>query len=155
MYRAHIKNLRSPSKALTLIELLIAVLILVPLFAIGMQTFIKCMELSDLAKNSSLAVWGIKNRITTIENTVFSQIYNTYNNTTFTIPGLNGKGKTYINNTNPNHVIVTISFSWKERSGRIIGEDKNLNGILDAGEDTNGNGQLDSPVEMTTQIYNM
>ena len=154
MHRPLFKNLRS-RRALTIIELLIAVLILVPLFGIGMQTFVKCMELSDLARNSALAVAGVKNRISTIEKTAFIQIYNTYNNTTFTITGLNGKGKTYVNNTNPDHVIVTISFSWKERSGRTIGEDKNINGILDAGEDANGNGQLDSIVEMTTQIYNM
>ena len=154
MSKPRFKNLRN-SKALTIVELLIAVLILAPLFTIGMQTFIKCIELSDAAKNSSLAVGGIKNRITTIENTAFNQIYNTYNNTSFTLAGLNGEGKTYVDQSNPAHLIVMISFSWKERSGRIIGEDTNLNGTLDAGEDKNGNGQLDSLVEMTTQIYNM
>jgi len=39
-----------------------------------------------------------------------------------------------------------ITAHFKLPNGRIIGEDKNLNGILDAGEDLNGNGELDSPV---------
>ncbi len=142
-------------KGLTIVEVLISVLILLPLFTLGMQTFIKCVELSDIAKNSSLAVWGVKNRITTIENTAFNQIYNTYNNTTFTIAGLTGMGKTYVDNSNPNHVTVTISFCWRERNARVIGEDENLNGTLNGGEDANGNGQIDSIVGMATQIYNM
>ncbi len=145
----------TPHQGFTIIELLIAVFILLPFFAIGMQTFIKCVELSDTAKNSALAVAGVKNRMVAIEQTAFNQIFANYNNTTFTITGLNGMGKTYIDNSSANHVIVTISFSWKERSGRVIGEDKNINGTLDAGEDANGNGQLDSLVELTTQIYNM
>jgi len=37
---------------------------------------------------------------------------------------------------------------------KVIGEDKNLNGILDPGEDTNGNGIIDSPVELVTQVAN-
>ena len=154
MFKPLIKNLRS-KKALSLVELLIAVLILIPLFTMSMETLIRCIDLSDLAKNSSLAVTGFKNRLTTIESTNFSQIFNTYNNTTFTINGLNGIGKTYVDNSNPNHLVVTLSFSWQERNGRVIGEDKNLNGTLNAGEDLNGNGQIDSIVEATTQIYNM
>ena len=34
-----------------------------------------------------------------------------------------------------------------------MGEDTNINGALNAGEDANGNGVLDSPVEMTTYIF--
>ena len=45
-----------------------------------------------------------------------------------------------------------ITASFKLPNGRIIGEDKNLNGILDAGEDLNGNGELDSPVFLKSFI---
>jgi len=38
---------------------------------------------------------------------------------------------------------------WRQRLGNIIGEDRNLNGALDAGEDTGGvSGELDSPCEL-------
>lgn len=140
---------------LTIVELLVSILILIPLFTLGIQTFIKCIELSDMAQNSSLATVGIKSRVSAIENTAYNQIFNTYNNTTFTISGLTGMGKTYVDNSNPNHLLVTLSFCWRERSGRIVGEDKNLNGVLNGGEDSNANGQIDSIVRVTTQIYNM
>jgi len=47
---------------------------------------------------------------------------------------------------------VILTVSWKQRDGRIIGEDLNLNGILDAGEDANSNGRLDSPSELRSLI---
>ena len=149
-----IKKIKDQS-GLTVVEVLIATLILVPLFAIGMMVFIKCIDLSDMSKNSSLAVWSVKKRIADIENTAYNQIFGNYNNTTFTINGLTGMGKTYVDNSSASHLVVTVSFSWRERSGRIVGEDKDLDGVLDAGEDTNANGQLDSIVKLSTQIYNM
>ena len=50
-------------------------------------------------------------------------------------------------------LLVTVSFSWRESGGRIIGEDLNLNGRLDAGEDKNGNGIIDSVVQFSSYIY--
>ncbi|HNS71498.1 MAG TPA: prepilin-type N-terminal cleavage/methylation domain-containing protein [bacterium] len=35
---------------------------------------------------------------------------------------------------------------------QVIGEDKNLNGVLDSGEDTNGDGKISSPVDIKTVI---
>jgi len=49
---------------------------------------------------------------------------------------------------------IKITCSWQERGGRVIGEDKNLNGQLDTGEDTNGNGELDSPLQIVSYIAN-
>lgn len=142
-------------KGLTLVEVLIAVLILIPMFTVGMQTFIKCIELSDVARNSSLAVWGVKNRMAAIENTAYANISANYNNTTFNINGLTGIGITYVD-TSTNHLTVTVSYSWRERNGRVIGEDKNLNGSFDAGEDTiTANNRLDSIAQVSSQIYNM
>ena len=46
-------------------------------------------------------------------------------------------------------VEVIVSF----RAGnRVVGEDQNLDGILDAGEDTDGSGTLSSSVSLTTLI---
>ncbi|MBI5554451.1 MAG: prepilin-type N-terminal cleavage/methylation domain-containing protein [Elusimicrobia bacterium] len=42
---------------------------------------------------------------------------------------------------------VVITVCWRAKDGRIIGEDTNLNGVLDAGEDMNANSELDSPVK--------
>jgi hypothetical protein len=46
---------------------------------------------------------------------------------------------------------VRLTVSFRSRN-RVIGEDSNLNGILDAGEDSNGNGRLDSPAEVISLI---
>ena len=58
-----------------------------------------------------------------------------------------------MDDTDPEFLLVTISVCWRQGS-RIIGEDLNLNGALDAGEDTNGNGIIDSTVELVTQVAN-
>jgi hypothetical protein len=38
---------------------------------------------------------------------------------------------------------------YREKPNRVIGEDINLNGILDGGEDLNGDGRLSSLCEIT------
>lgn len=151
------RNRLKSKRGFTLPELLISIVLLLPVFTVVMQTFIKCTTLTDIARNSSIAVWTCKNQIAAIQNTAFVNIAGTWNNDTFTAANanVNGIGVTYIDSSDPDHVVVTVSFSWRERSGRIIGEDADLDGTLDVGEDANGNGQLDSEVEMTTVIYNI
>ena|SRR3989338_4989467 len=139
--------------AFTLPELLISTLILMSIFAGGMLTFLKCMELSDMARNTSAAVLAAKNKLTEIDNASFTQILASYNNASFDIANINGKGIVYIDDSAPNIVKITAVVSWKQGNGRIIGEDSNLNGQLDAGEDKNGNGSLDSLVQFVTLKY--
>ena len=47
---------------------------------------------------------------------------------------------------------VTVVVCYREKQNRVIGEDQNLNGILDGGEDLNGDGRLSSLVEITTFV---
>ena len=147
----HIKH--QNNKAFSLSELMIAALVFSATFAGIIMVFFRCIELSELARNSSAAVNAVKSRIATIENTAFDQIVSTYNNTTFTTNGVNGTGITYVTSLDADLLRVTLVFSWREKNGRAMGEDTDINGTLNAGEDANGNGVLDSPVEMTTYIY--
>lgn len=144
-------RLRS-NKGISMVEVLVATLVLLPILTVVMQNFIRCMEMNEKAQQTSLAVWAERSRATAIERTPFNQIAATYNNTTFTVPGLNGAGATYVEAPDPDLLTVHLSFSWRDRRGRLTGEDVNLNGQLDAGEDTNGNGRLDSSVGFSTQI---
>ena len=56
---------------------------------------------------------------------------------------------------------VFTTAAWRHYDGRSFGEDRNLNGTLDAGEDLNNNSRLDSPVQLraflsdkgTTGVY--
>lgn len=66
------------------------------------------------------------------------------------------RGRVYVNNIHPGTTASTtnllrakVVICWKDKGG-IIGEDKNLNGALDAGEDINGNGEIDSPCQLET-----
>ena len=71
---------------------------------------------------------------------------------TFANANLNGIGVSEVDNTNPGLLMVTMSFSWRQTNNRIIGEDTNFNGQLNAGEDKNGNGVLDSPAQLVSYI---
>lgn len=102
-------------KGLTLTEILISTLILIPVFVSVMYVFIQCMELSETAANSTTAVWASQDKITEIENAQFSQIFGTYNNTDFTTQGLNGRGAIYIDNSNTDILEITVSFSWQQK----------------------------------------
>ena len=148
-------RLKCNSKGLTLPELLIATVILLPIFVGVMLTFIYCMQYSEMASNQTTAILACKNRMTQIENAAYTQVFNTFNNTTFTVNGFNGMGITYIDNTNPDLLQIITAFCWRERNGRIVGEDRDLDGNLDAGEDVNGNGRLDSRVQLVTLRYNL
>ena len=148
------KAFKNDFRGFTLPELLIATVLMAVIFTGVLLTILKCMELSDIARNSSTAVLAAKSKMAEIENTAYSQIFANYNNVSFNINGLtNAKGVTYVNNSTPNILTITMVICWKQPNGRVFGEDKNLNGQLDAGEDKNGNGKLDSVVQLTTVKY--
>jgi hypothetical protein len=132
---------------------MIATLVLLPIFAGAVVVFMRCIELNEIARNSSSALLAVKTRMANVENTSFANAVATFHNTTFTQAGLTGMGVTYVSLANPDLLQVTTSFSWQEKNGRVIGEDKNLNGVLNVGEDANGNGVLDSPVTLRTLMY--
>ena len=143
-------------KGFALPELLLSVLLLGMIFTGTMLTILKCMELSEIAANSSTAVLAAKNKMAEIENTSFSQIVDSlgdYHNVSFDINGLSGKGVTYVDVAG-DMLTVNVVICWKQPNGRLFGEDVNLSGQFDAGEDSmDNNNRLDSMVELTTLKY--
>ena len=137
----------------TLAEIIIATAVFMIAFVGILLSYLRSVELSELSRNSSTAVQAARSRMEQIKDTSFSQIMGNYNIVTFTAAGLNGKGVSYVDNTNPDLLLVTISFCWQQKNGKIIGEDSNLNGLVDAGEDKNGNGMIDSPVQLVSYVY--
>lgn len=140
-------------KAFTLVETLVATGVFL-IATIGiMYSYLKCLELTEIGRNASIAVQAVKNEMEDIKNSNFTTLYATYNNATFTAAGINGKGVVYVDNSNPALLQVKVVFCWQQQNGRLIGEDADLDGVLDAGEDKNGNGQIDSYVQIQTNIY--
>jgi prepilin-type N-terminal cleavage/methylation domain-containing protein len=146
----------------TLIELMISLFIMLIVF-VGLLSIVNySLELQESSKNITIAINAVRQRIEEIRYTPFNNIISLYNNTPsniFNITELNGRGRTtiiratYVNGTdNPNLLNVRAVICWRQKNGRIIGEDINLNGRLDTGEDLNSNGLIDSPCILTTAI---
>ncbi len=137
----------------TLLELMIAVSVLIVALVGLLGVFSHMISLNENSGKLTLVVAACQAKLEEMRNSTFSNLYTTYNGTSFNPNGFSSgdaKGSIYINNSNPNLLQVFVSVSWRTRSNRIVGEDRNLNGVLDAGEDSNANGRLDSPAEIAT-----
>ena len=153
MVHFHGQSVFGRNQGMTTVELLIAILILSPIFVSTMYVFIKCSRLAEFSRHASMAMISCRDKLTEIENTDFSQILSQYQGSTFNLSGLEGKGTVLIDDTTAGQLDITVSFAWKEKDGRVIGEDADLDGQIDVGEDLNGNGLLDSPVMLSTRVY--
>lgn len=141
-------------KGFTIIEILIALAILIVAISSILITYLACFVLIDTVKNINIATNAAQGIIEEIRSTPFTQIINNYNGLNFIVNDMpSSRGVVYVDDTNPELLQVTVSVCWRHRN-RVIGEDSNLNGVLDVGEDANGNGIIDSPVELTTRIAN-
>jgi len=141
-------------KGFTLPEILLAAVIASFALCGILLTYITCLDTVKLSKNVSIATSAAQGLIEDIRSTPFPQIITNYDQLIFTVNNIpSSRGIVYVDDTNPELLLVTVSVCWKQGK-RIIGEDTNLNGALDAGEDTNGNGIIDSTVELVTQVAN-
>lgn len=147
----------SKKTAFTLIELMIAAGILALVLVGLLLLFIYSLSLSELAGNLTIAISQAQGKLEEIRNHSFDSIAVDYGESgspgnIFNPGQLDGKGVIYIDDTNPELLEIEIAVSWRGKGNRIIGEDKNLNGTLDADEDNNGNGKLDSPASLVSLI---
>lgn len=141
------------NKGFTLLELMIALGVLIVALAGLLAVFTNLLSLNENSRKLTIAVAACQDKLEQIRNSNFSTVYTTYNGTNFNPAGFTvgqAKGNVSINNSNPNLLQVFVSVSWRTRSDRVIGEDRNLNGVFEAGEDTNPNGRLDSPAQAAT-----
>lgn len=145
-----IKHERFFKSGFSLIEILMATVILVVAVTGLIQLFIYCSILSEESRNLAQAMTEAQSTFEKISNDNYSAIITDYAaggtpGNKFDLSQGNGKGVIYIDSSNPDLLKIEIVVSWRNQNGRIIGEDTNLNGILDGAEDSNGNGKLDSP----------
>ena len=141
-------------QAFTLPELLIATTVVLMASVGILFTYVQCLELNSINHDTTLVFQSCRNMMEEIKSVSPSLVHDTYNNKTFPINEPKGIGLVTVNDQDPQLLTVTVKCFWKQTKGRLIGEDKNLNGILDEGEDTNKNGELDSPITLVTYVYN-
>lgn len=147
--------LRLNKRAFTLTEVLMAAGILALAISSILLTYTSCFVLIRTSRNVNIATNAALGLIEEIRtSTPFDEIATDYNGLTFVVNNIpNSMGVVYVDDTTPEFVRVTVSICWRQ-GNRVIGEDANLNGILDAGEDANGNGIIDSSVQLITILSN-
>ncbi len=147
------KLIKENKSGFTLLELMIGVGVLIVALTGLLGVFAHMISLNENSGKLTLAVAACQAKLEEMRNSDFSNLYVNYNGTNFNpngFPSGEAKGAISINNSNPSLLQVFVSVSWRTRSNRVIGEDRNLNGGLDGGEDLNANGRLNSPAELTT-----
>jgi prepilin-type N-terminal cleavage/methylation domain-containing protein len=152
------------NKGFTLVELLAATMILLFVTAALLTVYIRVIEANELSRNSQMAFGQAQSRMEQIRNTfqgareddavTWGSVVAQYNAVSFN-PGVGNASRavSYISTADPDLYEITVTVAWRQNNGRIIGDDKNLNGVLDAGEDPDGNNMLDSYVQLTGLFY--
>ena len=141
--------MRYSRKGYSLVEVICTVGILAFVFVGLLELFIYTYALDEMAGNLTMALKEAQGKMEEIRNYDYNLITTDYASggtpgNTFDLSQPTGKGVIYVDASNSDLLKIKIVVSWSNKKNRIIGEDINLNGSLDAGEDLDGNGQLDS-----------
>ena len=143
---------RSRRKGFTLLELMVVSGITITALVGLLGTYVACFELTEITRNSQLAIISAQAVLEEMRNTAFTSIYSTYEGYEFSVSGMaaaSGRGRVDVDNTNTSLLNVTVGVCWRQKGGRIIGECYSAAGNVTF-NDTNGNGVLDSPVQIST-----
>ena len=140
-----------------MIELMVAIFILAVVIVGLLQLFIQTSVLAEMSRNKTFAISAAQSKIEEIRNHTYSSIATDYAfggtpGNTFTPTGLTGKGVIYIDSSNAALLQVDVVVCWRSKYNRIVGEDLDLDGVLDPGEDTDGDNRIDSPAVVSSLI---
>ena len=143
-------------KGFTLIEILVSTLIMAFTITAVLQVLNNLVRLNESNDNIVFGMNELQGMMDQVRNAPFEDIVTVYNGRLFTVDALTNRGVVHqgtiaITVLDPDLLRVKMSISWQQRS-RVLGEDQNLNGILDGGEDVNGNGEMDSPCMMAGAV---
>ena len=152
-----VKNIYQLKKGFTLAEVLVSTGILTVIIVGLIKILIYCSLLADMSANITIAMRDAQNKLEEIRNSDYSSITTNYVSggtpgNTFNLSQGTGEGVIYMDASNPDLLKIEIDVSWKNKDGRVIGEDSNLNGAINTGEDLNSNGQLDSMAKIITLL---
>jgi type II secretory pathway pseudopilin PulG len=164
---------RRSKKGFVLLEVMLAAAIAAFAICGILLTYITGMDLIRISRNASIATSAAQGVLERIRSTPFPDITSMIflvNGTSYPPIVVNSnltrwnfplsvnnlpanRCAVYVDDTDPEFLLITISVCWRQ-GNKVIGEDANLNGALDAGEDINGNSIIDSTVELVTQVAN-
>lgn len=117
------------SKGFTLIELSISLLIMLSVLGGFLYFLSQYSSFNQIAQEKNLALSALQAKIEELSNDIDN--ITTYNNQTFSVPGLGQENQGFININEiiPNRLYgVNVVLTWQEASGREISE--SLNTVL-------------------------
>ena len=123
--KSKLKVKRNPSRAVTLIELMITIGVLAIVLIGLLQLFVYCFNLNEISGNLTVAVSEAQGKMEEIRNHNFNDIVNDYGPSgspgdTFNLAQLIGTGTININAINSGLLKIEIVVSWQNRGGRVI-----------------------------------
>lgn len=141
----------------TLVEVMVVVGILAVVVVGMLQLFVAISVQSGMAGNKTLAVSEAQTKLEEIHKHNFNSITVDYAmggtpGNTFVPSMLKGSGAIEITAINSELIEIGVKVCWEDKYNRIVGEDTNLNGVLDVGEDKDADGILDCPVTLKSKI---
>ncbi|MFH1061789.1 MAG: type II secretion system protein [Candidatus Omnitrophota bacterium] len=146
-------------KGFTLVEILVSTAIMAIAITSTLQILMYLLQMNEANQVSVACMNRAQGIMDEIKRVNYDDVITLYNGNQFTVAELTSRnvrhsGVIYANEIEADFLIdIKVVISWGNRN-RIIGEDTNLNGVLDIGEDLNGNGQIDSPVMIEGTILN-
>lgn len=143
-------------RGFTLIEVLLVTMILAVVLCGLLAIYANLFFLTDFLRDYTSATNAVQAKMEELRKDTFDSLTvgsSTFNLTDYGFPFSDSKGVVEINSTSYADLKrIRIVACFKSRN-KIIGEDQNLNGILNQGEDTwIVNNRLDSPVELVTLV---
>jgi hypothetical protein len=149
---------RGSSSGFTLVELVITVGTTLIAVLGSIQLFTYCMWQSENSGNLTSSMQEAFAKVEEIRATPYGDIMTTFGplagqaSRSFTPTRVRGLGIIYVNEVAPDLLQVEVVVNWQERGRYVVGEDRNLNGLLDGGEDGDGNGRISSPASLVTLV---
>ncbi|MBU1086987.1 MAG: type II secretion system GspH family protein [Candidatus Omnitrophica bacterium] len=146
-------------KGFTLVEVLVSTAIMAIAITSTLQILMYLLQMNESNQNSVTCMNTVQGYMDEMKNVLYDDIVGNYNGLQFTVDDLTNRGVRhsgiiYAAEIQPPFLTdVKVVICWENRN-RIIGEDTNLNGSLDAGEDKNGNGMIDSPTMIEGTVLN-
>jgi len=141
--------------AFSLLELTVACAVLMFIVIGLIYTYIACFELNDFNRNFTLANNALQAQMESIRETNFDNLL-ALDGTTFTLNGFSpgsaiGVRDIYVTPYS-DLIYVRLVACWRQKSGRVVGEDTNLDGTLLQSEDVDNDNIMDSPAEIVTLL---
>jgi prepilin-type N-terminal cleavage/methylation domain-containing protein len=149
-------NIFKNKNGFSLIELMLSMVILIIIFAGLLYTYIACFELNETARSLTLANNALQAQMESIKEVPFVNL-DALDQDTFTLNGFSANSAIGLidvwSSPYGDCRYIRLVACWRQRAGRVIGEDINLDGIIqDPPEDIDDDGVIDSPAELITLI---